>query len=189
MVRHRKSLLLHLLLSTLLLSSCDPAHLGTRDVPTAPQTSRSTQNSEHQYTFVEAERLLSIQRTVQLIGGEGGELELLGHTLSVPAGAVAEPTLFRMLLLPNGRIEVKLTALTGNASATPVGADGFRDGKTVRLTLSYAKATNVDDPSRLVVLYLADGGAVEEVPTTVDTETKTVTVELEHFSRYCMAMD
>lgn len=191
MSRHWKSLLAPSLLSVLLLASCEPRDLTDPRVPTAALSAESAESSQDQYTFVTAEPLPSLQQTVRVIDEMGGMLELLGHVLTVPAGAVAEPTQFSMVALPDGRIEVELAALsvTGVGAPREVGADGFLNGKTVRLTLSYATATNVDDPSRLLVLYLMDGGAVEALPTSVDVGTKTVSVELEHFSRYCMAMD
>jgi hypothetical protein len=108
----------------------------------------------------------------------------------VPAGAVSAPTLFSMVQLANGRIEVELLAVRVTLfGLIDVGSGGFLNGETVGVTLSYDGATNVTDPSRLVVLRMLGGDVVEEIPTTVDAGTETVHVELEHFSRYCMAID
>ena len=96
-----------------------------------------------------------------------------------------------MTRLAGATIQVDLLAVRFDlfGDTIDVGAGGFLGGRTVQVKLSYAAATNVDDPDRLVVLYLRPDGAVEEVPTAVDEVAETVTVELEHFSRYAMAMD
>jgi len=191
MPRRWKSLVACSLLSGLLLTGCEPGNPRGAQTPTAPAPAPAADLSAGQYTLVESTLLSGLPRTSALIGSTGGVLSLLGHTLSVPSGAVAQPTLFTMTALPTGRIEVELLALRISllGQSIDVGSGGFQDGKTVRLTLSYAAATNVTDPSRLVVLYVRDDGAVEELPTTVDTVARTASVELEHFSRYCMAMD
>jgi hypothetical protein len=191
MPRRWKSLLSYALLSGLLLTSCEPGSPGILESPTAPSAAPSADAAAAGYTFVSASPLSALTSTVSLIGASGGALSLLGHTITVPAGAVTQPTLFSIAALPSGRIEVELRALRISlfGQSLDVGSGGFHAGKTVRLTLSYAGATNVDDRSRLVVLYMRSDGGVEELPTTVNTAARTVTVELSHFSRYCMAMD
>ena len=125
----------------------------------------------------------------KIIGIKGGEITVLSHTLAVPRGAVLEPTAFRMRVAPTVRVEVELTAVIEKAgSVIDVGSDGFE--KPVSLSLSYARATNVKDPSRLKIVLLNDDGSIKEVlPSTVDTKKKTVTAKLPHFSRYAMACD
>ena len=182
-----KSLLAYPLLAALALTSCDPGGpVATLESPTVPSPTQSLSD----YTPVSVPLLSDVLQTVQLIGSGGGSLSLAGHTLTVPAGAVSAPTLFSMVQLPNGRIEVELLAVrTTPAGIVDVGSGGFLGNETVGVTLSYDGATNVSDPSRLVVLRVLEGGSVEEIATTVDEGSETVYVELEHFSRYCMAID
>jgi hypothetical protein len=186
-----KSLLVYSIFSGLLLTSCERADLAMPERPGSAAPTVSRDGVPNRYIFVETTLLPGLPRTVELIGAAGGVVELLGHSLTVPPGAVAQPTLFSIAALPRGRIEVELLALSIDlfGRSHDVGSGGFHNGKTVRLTLSYARATNVSDPSRLVVLHVSDDGAVDPLPTVVDGDARTVTVELAHFSRYCMAID
>lgn len=132
----------------------------------------------------------TVEATVAaLLDVAGGVLELLGHSIGVPAGAVDEPTIFSMTVIQNGYIEVDLTATPKSLLKRL-----FSWGKTetvqfdrpVTLSLSYARATNVTDPTRLKIMRLLPDGRHEILPSTVDLENKTVSAELDHFSRYCM---
>jgi hypothetical protein len=125
----------------------------------------------------------------KLLGSEGGILSLLGHILNVPAGAVSEPTLFSMTAIQSGHIEVELTATPKSLLRRllfwrPVAEVQFE--VPVALSLSYARATNVTDPSRLRIMRVNPDGNHEILPSVVDTVNKTVTAQLDHFSRYCM---
>ncbi|HEX6693403.1 MAG TPA: hypothetical protein VF035_01745 [Longimicrobiales bacterium] len=125
----------------------------------------------------------------KLIGIKGGLLEVLDHTLTVPKGAVTQPTLFTMRVAPTTRVEVELKAeLETKDGLIDVGSQGFL--KPVELELSYAHATNVRYPSRLKIALLNDDGTIKEIlPSTVDTKQKTVTAKLPHFSRYVLVCD
>lgn len=126
-----------------------------------------------------------------LIGILGGTVTGGGHSLTIPAGAVLGPTLFAITPLRTGFIEVDLAALVLVVPGPPleVGHLGFQNGKRVQLTLSYADATNVDDPSDLVILRVFADGSAEPLPTVVDAGAESVSTELDHFSRYAMAID
>jgi hypothetical protein len=54
--------------------------------------------------------------------------------------------------------------------------------------MSYARATNIKNPSRLVIVYY-DYRLNKLVPlkTTVNTSTKTISAQVDHFSKYGMA--
>lgn len=155
-----------------------------------PQPTVVTDALGQTYTLIEGRPLLGwpLQIT-QLISLSGGQLTLLGHTLTVPRGAVTSPTLFTMLVGLNGYVEVHLEALVPSLfGLLNIGGRGFRE--PVRLTLSYANATNVGDPNDLVIVHLPGWWGyrtAEPLPSTVDTARKTVTAELDHFSRYAMA--
>jgi hypothetical protein len=121
-----------------------------------------------------------------VIGSEGGSVSLLGHSIVVPAGAVAEPKLFSITSVPGGYVEVDLKAGEDGVWAEDSGDEAFQ--VPVTLTLTYERSTNVSDPSQLVVLRLngVDGDA-EALPTQVDTGTQQITAHLDHFSRYAIA--
>lgn len=121
----------------------------------------------------------------KLIGPAGGSISLNGHSIVVPSGAVSLPTLFTMVALTEGHIAVDLSAVAWLLGRLiDVGERGF--SKQVTLTLSYANATGITDPSKLRIVHV-NGSQSEVLPTTVDTVNKTATAKLDHFSRYCLA--
>jgi hypothetical protein len=125
----------------------------------------------------------------KLLGSEGGLLSLLGHVLNVPEGAVSQPTLFSMTAIQSGHIEVELTATPQSLLRRLLfwrSVPEVHFNVPVELSLSYARATNVTDPSRLRIMRINPDGRHEILPSVVDPVTKTVTAELDHFSRYCM---
>ena len=129
--------------------------------------------------------------TSSLIGLQGGQISLLGHSVLVPQGAVTQPTLFSLLVLPTGYVEVDLSATVTSllGLVVDVGSRGFET--PVPVTLSYARGTNVSDPSKLKVVRINSilGYKYYEIlPTQVDPVAKTVTSDLEHFSRYVVAV-
>lgn len=129
-------------------------------------------------------------RVSSLIGLEGGTLSLLGHELKVPRGALDVPALFTMIVLPTGYVQVDVTALSGLLGGLlNVGEQGFN--RPVRLELSYDRARNIRRERDLVILRLNPrglGAVHEALPSQVNRRDETVTVWLEHFSGYCMAM-
>jgi hypothetical protein len=132
----------------------------------------------------------TVEATIALLlGSDGGILTLLGHILDVPAGAVSEPTIFSMTVIQNGYDEVELTATPKsllNSLFFWRKVEEVQFNVPVELSLSYAKATNVTDPSRLKIMRVNPDGRHEILPSVVDTVNMTVTAELDHFSRYCM---
>jgi hypothetical protein len=154
------------------------------------------------YTLVREPLLTTLVNTVvqtvdgllvvvtDLLGGDGGSLDLLGHRLVVPAGAVDQPTTFTLGVLLNGTTRVDLTAFApGRSGNVDVGAEGF--DRPVRLDMTYKRGMNIRDERKLVILRLnpAGIGALHEVlPTTVDRTRDRATTWLEHFSGYAMAM-
>ena len=111
----------------------------------------------------------------------------MGHSLVVPAGAVSTPTLFTMTLPRLGYVEVELHATVRDllGRLIDVGAAGF--DRPVTLSMSYARATNVDDPRDLVILHKLGNDRYEVIPSVLNQSTKRLTAQLEHFSGYCMA--
>lgn len=119
-----------------------------------------------------------------LIGPLGGVLSVQDHDLTVPQGAVAHPTLFRMEALEGWTIAVDLLA-TDPETGENVGEKGFL--RPVQLALSYA---NVDikrrDIDRLAIARVHEDGTLEVLPSRVDKTKKQVTADLDHFSRYVL---
>lgn len=125
-----------------------------------------------------------------VIGILGGVLELDGHKLTIPSGAVLEPTIFTMARSQNGFLEVDLTAIrvTLLGEVIDIGEQGFE--KPVTLELTYSRATNVQRARDLVILRLNGtglGGTHEVLPSKVHQRRQVVRAELDHFSGYCMA--
>lgn len=124
--------------------------------------------------------------TKQVVSGVvtplGGTLDVLGHQLVVPAGAVSQPTLFVMIALPTSQIQVELYAFDLGTWAD-VGDAGFEI--PVQLSLSYATA-EVNDPGNLVIVHVLPDGTRVRLESVVDTENRRVTAFLDHFSRYAL---
>lgn len=110
----------------------------------------------------------------------GGELTLLGHTLTVPAGAVDRPTMFVLSVLAGTEIQVELIAYDPDLYED-VGGKGFNI--PVQLALSYAEA-DIDDPESLTIVHVEADGEKIVIDSEVDTENQVVRAELTHFSRY-----
>lgn len=125
----------------------------------------------------------------KLLGTDGGVLTILNHVLTVPQGAVTEPTIFSMSVIQAGYVEVELTAVPKSLLQSLFFWRKIEEVSfevPVELTLSYARATNVTDPSRLKIMRVNPDGNHEILPSVVDPVKQTVTAELDHFSRYCM---
>ena len=129
---------------------------------------------------------LSDLTTSKLIGISGGTVTLLGHSINVPSGAVVTPSIFTIVVLSTGYVEVSLLELVPNllGGLKSIGEYGFL--KPVTLSLTYSRSPDPIDPSRLVILY-NNGTSVQPLATTVNTTTKTASAQLKHFSKYCLA--
>lgn len=112
-----------------------------------------------------------------VIGREGGTIRLGLHTLTIPAGAVDRQIVFTM----------------ANASQTAVAVDcgpsPFRFNIPVELSLSYAGTTfeRSDHQNTLQIFYMASTISCIAMPSHVDVANKTVTAQLDHFSRYIIS--
>src|SRR5437870_3667878 len=172
----------------LMFGACE--RVGERiSAPTSPNASVVVAGKKS-YTLIEGVPPTDSTSVSQLIGLTGGTLSLAGHSLTVPAGVVTEPTLFTMTLGTRGYVEVSLTAtrvVFGNL--IDVGSGGFGNGKTVTLSLTYSWATNVDKPNKLLNVRELAGDQVEALKSKVDKAAQVVTSELEHLSGYAMAGD
>ena len=167
----------------LLAGSCDQAS-APRDLPLSPSFS---QQSGFKLVKEKLPRHVGLEAS-QLIGLSGGSVSLLGHTLTVPAGAVTVPTLFTMTVLPSAHIDVELSATVTDllGRIIDVGQSGF--SIPITLSLTYSRATNVNDPADLFLVYI-NGSTLTRLPSTVDQATQTVSTQLNHFSAYGMCTD
>ncbi|MBW3655844.1 MAG: hypothetical protein KY444_07035 [Gemmatimonadetes bacterium] len=122
----------------------------------------------------------------KLIGADGGELGVPGYILSVPRGAVSQPTLFTFESVNNGYVEVRLTATSaGSSTHNDVGRAGF--AVPVALSITYEPAGGLPSWLRLVVAWVRPDGALEAVPSLINPAAKTITGKLNHFSQYVVA--
>ena len=141
-----------------------------------------------EYKLITEPTLLGDLNLSKLIGLNGGTISVAGITLTVPKGAITVPTLFTVAALPTSVIDASLTATTTNllGLVTDVGSIGFK--KPVTITMSYARATNVKDPSKLFLVYYDyANNKLVKLPSVVDTKNKTVSAQVDHFSKYGMA--
>lgn len=159
---------------------------------------RGKRQSGKQASWVLIEgQLLNLRETKdeKLIGPAGGYLYTSGHYLSVPAGAVSQPTTFRIAQVKKKLgadsttvigVDLKASIKDAHGNVVDVGAKGFL--KPLTLGLSYAWAVEQfgeDDAQQLQVVWLKSSTEVEEVVTLkVDGASKLVYGQLEHFSDY-----
>ena len=137
------------------------------------------------FTLITEEPLLGDLSLSRLLSVNGGTISVAGITLDVPAGAVSVPTLFTVLALPTSVVDVSLTALVPQLLSS-LNVTMFK--KPVTITMSYARATNVTDARKLVIVYYNyDQNRLEALPSTVDLDRKTVSAKTTHFSKYGMA--
>lgn len=169
----------------LAVAGCVDAGLPTGAEPPAPgalSAARSTGELEKvsgvmPAFFVEA-----------VIGAEGGSLGVPGYTLTVPRGAVQQPTHFTFESVASGSVEVRLTATSLDSRiANDVGSVGFR--VPVLLSFSYEPSGGMPRWARMVVAYVRDDGSLERVPSTINPPMRLITGRLGHFSQYALATD
>lgn len=184
------------LLAVVLAAGCDRAPDRT-ETPLSPETTTGDllglrwlrppePRPASNLTFIEERQPEGPTFASALIGLLGGTLGVTDHLINIPRGAVLQTTLFTMYAPSTRTVDVELNALGGNLLGGVLRLlTGFE--KPVILELSYANATNVEDPSRLVIVRLLDNGGYEILPTEVDRQRKVVRARLDHFSKYAMA--
>lgn len=175
--------LFSLLVAGLALSGCEGGTLP--GAPSVPEFSARGVSPVHK---VQGQHKGGSSTTVAtMIDADGGSLELGGHRLTVPAGAVTHPTRFSLKLVENGFIEVDLRAAQVSAAGkqVDVGKRGF--ATAVTLQLSYELAERVNDPASLFIAWVKPDGSLQPLSSSYDPDTRTVTAPLDHFSRYGLA--
>lgn len=135
-------------------------------------------------------RGLNFATPVPIDGILGGTVTCGNHNFVVPAGAIVGVINFTMVLASGSGIAV-------DCGPSPL---DFVDGIPVRITMSYA-GTQYDpdycerrgieplDASLLQIYYMAPDGSLErqDASRIYDAGAKTISVEVDHFSRYIVA--
>lgn len=122
------------------------------------------------------------------IGPQGGTITTAAYTLTVPANAVTKSTRFDLAPVNDGTYTVDLRAYQqGLLGLIDVGSKGFQ--KPVSLTFSYKNALGLENPSKLVILWIRPDGKLEVQNCDLDKQSETITGSLEHFSKYALAQN
>jgi hypothetical protein len=122
------------------------------------------------------------------IGPQGGTIKTAAYTLTVPANAVTKSTRFDLEPMNDGTYTVELHAYQqGLLGLVDVGGKGFQ--KSVSLTFSYKNALGVENPSKLVILWIRPDGKLEVQNCDVNKSSNTITGSLDHFSKYALAQN
>lgn len=184
------------LLAALLFISCEQMSGPTDvvDAPAVPQMDllsgedSDDGESEEDLTLIEDQIPEDIDDldVSKLIGPDGGQITLAGHTLTVPEGAVDQVTLFTMTVVTSGYVEVDLTAET-----ELLGIEVSEFEKPLTLSLTYARSPNVPEDLSRLGIYVMKGDSHkdghEPLESTVDAEEKVVIAQTDHFTGFCLA--
>jgi hypothetical protein len=180
-------------ISAAAVSSCEQGTAPRLDAPPASAASLSAASTP--VLVRERTTLPDVLSLTHLIGVNGGTVQLAGHALELPAGALLQPTLVTLRIVPSGYIEMEATAVTSGllGRVINIGARGFE--KPVKLHLTYVRAVDLasQDEARLTILKKVGGydnvANFIRIESTVDTQRRIVTAELDNFSGYMMAVD
>ncbi len=159
-------------------AACDRA--GTPTAPAPGAARPGLIGDVGGYTLVAAGTRQGTASVKVVLGAGGGMLSVNGHTLTVPAGALAEPTRFTMTTVSGSSIRVALTAADAKT-----GAPVTEFPTPLRLSLSYANA-QVSNPSKLKVAWIVNGEIVAVQRSDVDRLHRTVSSSLYHFSDWAV---
>lgn len=163
----------------LALAACDPAEVTRSVAPSEPlalvdDSAARALNLLYCPTSQDRE----VERE---IGPGGGVIEVEGHRLTVPAGAVTANTRFRVRVRDSDYLEVEFRAkdLPQNRFQTPV-----------EIQLSYARCAELYPSLPRLSAWHVDEATLlprEFMGGTLDAERQTVTFQTSHFSVYALA--
>jgi hypothetical protein len=164
-----------LFVAVFLAAGCSRGPLGVDEGTTQPQLLQRS---------IDESALASLSATElyaeQVISSEiGGRVTLFDVVLDVPAGAVANDTLFS-IRIPDPCVFFN-----------EFGTDGLVFDKPVTVTMSYrdANLTGVDESTIRIGWFDERSGDFQDITCTVDYVNKVVTGELDHFSAYGLISD
>ena len=122
------------------------------------------------------------------IGPQGGTITTAANTLTIPANAVSKSTRFDLEPINDGTYTVELHAYQqGLLGLVDVGGKGFQE--PVSLTFSYKNALGIENPTKLVILWVRPDGKLEIQSTELNKKDDTATSWLSHFSKYALAQN
>jgi hypothetical protein len=118
----------------------------------------------------------SISKTIDLLGGT---LELDGHKIVIPEGAVLVATEFTLTVPASNYVEIGVKA---------DGAEHFQFEEPVSMTISYERCTRSNiEKSDLRIFYIdSDNAILEEMGGTDDKTARTVSTSTDHLSDYAI---
>ncbi|MDH4157164.1 MAG: hypothetical protein OEW00_07815 [candidate division Zixibacteria bacterium] len=164
-----------LFLAVFLAAGCSRGPLSVEEETTEPQLLQRTIDESAlaslSATELYAEQIISYKT--------GGRLSLFDVDLDVPAGAVANDTVFS--------IRIPDPAVFFNE----FGTDGLVFDEPVTVTMSYrdANLTGVDETTIRIGWFDERTGHFEDISCKVDYANKVVTGQLDHFSAYGLISD
>lgn len=116
------------------------------------------------------------QRVDGTISREGGTIELAGHRLEVPPGAVSSEVRFTMSLAVDENLKLDIQAN---------GEDRYKFEQPVNLFLSWAKCgTTPDDRAQIYKIDPKSGDVIEELGGKLIREEQGIITSLRTLSRY-----
>lgn len=112
-----------------------------------------------------------------IIGPEGGKLDVGEHMVVIPEGALDRPVVIVAQSVPSLNVEMDLFP------------EGLSFREPVVLTLSYYHCSSsvLRDPSPYRIVYIDENGELHDRPSTDDKDRYWVKGLLDHFSRYAIA--
>jgi hypothetical protein len=113
-----------------------------------------------------------------VIGARGGRLDVAGHALIVPAGAVKKDTRFVLSVPASPVLEVDVSA---------DGKRHYRFKSPVQLRLSYARCASPSTADLIGAWIDGGAGGAKEMPSVHDRAAQRVTITTEHLSGYAIA--
>jgi len=121
-------------------------------------------------------RPLPYASTTQTIGADGGTIRIGSHSLVIPAGALASPTM------------ITAVVASGTVNAVRFEPEGLQFQRSAYLTMSYANCDLLHSLAPKRIAYTTDAlDIVEYLRSTDNLFAQQVTGELYHFSEYAIA--
>jgi hypothetical protein len=116
------------------------------------------------------------QRVESAIGREGGTIELAGHRLELPPGAVTDEVKFTLSLAVDEYLRLDIQAS---------GADWYKFALPVNLFLSWAKCeATPDDRAQIYKIDPKTGEVIQELGGRLNREEQGIITSLRTLSRY-----
>lgn len=115
----------------------------------------------------------------EVIDARGGQLDLSGHEVRIPAGAVTQPTAFTISVPASDHLVVEVWA---------AGVEHYRFAKPVEMTISYKRCAK-QGPKSFSAWFIerATGTMIELMGGTDDKHRRSVSFLTDHLSAYAIA--